>query len=100
MRSSAWTGSLIRTRAPVRELTQFEREHGYTPCPFTLGDALCGVEAKMVEAMAPATCDGTVLSCEWWCNLSRFGGQPIPGHPLARFLLAVAPTFQGTTIDP
>ena len=63
----------------MRQLTDFEREHGYSPCPFTLGDAACGVLRETIDAMAPVGCDGEYHECQWWGNEARFGGQPVPG---------------------
>jgi hypothetical protein len=76
-----------------RPLTDFERQHGYTPCPFELGDDCCGVKADLIRAMGVG-CGGTHWECVWWGNEHRFGGQLVPGHPLGRLLLRTIPHVQ------
>jgi len=70
----------------MRPLTDFEREHGYTPCTHLLGGPGCGAQHE-----PGATCSGTHPECAAFDNLHRFGGQPVPGHPVAALLIASLP---------
>ena len=77
-----------------RPLTKFEREKGYSPCPFFLGDSDCGLRSETVAASSRRTCDGSVEDCRWWNNLPRFGGRIVPGHPLSIMLTKSIPTVE------
>lgn len=72
-----------------RELTDFERQHGYTPCPFLLGAPSCEAEHEPGDV-----CNGTHPECAAFDNLHRFGGQVVPGHPVSVLLLASLPDVQ------
>jgi hypothetical protein len=72
-----------------RELTEFERQHGYSPCPLFLGGPGCDVDVAAIRAAGGMTvCAGTIEECRGFKNELRFRGRLIPGHPATRALLA------------
>lgn len=83
-----------------RQLTEFERTEGYSPCPLWLGEAKCGVDVAAVRRAGGMTvCAGTIQECRSFCNEHRFAGHPVPGHPLAELVLASVPTVVVTHED-
>lgn len=80
-----------------RPLTKFEREHGYTPCAFVLGQPGCDVD--LTQHPPGASCGGTWGECCAYKNASRFGGVLVPGHPVGQLLIDTIPDIKVTFDD-
>tara|TARA_R110000851_G_scaffold268071_2_gene420713 strand:+ start:40689 stop:40985 length:297 start_codon:yes stop_codon:yes gene_type:complete len=81
----------------MKKLTDFERAHGYSPCPLMLGAPGCDVDLSL---HAPgATCGGTWNECVEYKNANRFAGELVPNHPVGALLLDTIPHVEVTFED-
>ena len=78
-------------------LTDFEREHGYTPCPLLLGAPGCDVDLALYPP--GAECGGTWGECVNYKNANRFAGILVPGHPVGALLIDTIPDIVVTFDD-
>lgn len=79
-----------------RELTDFEIEHGTTPCPFTFCDPSCGIVSWSRYGIGD--CAKTMNACRSRRNQARFGGLPIVRALEIKGVIIPSPFMPGAEI--